>query len=290
MEDSFDRPTATPLLVGRWLAELMKVAAGLVDAYRPGAGVSARTREQLVLAVTEVNGCRWSAWVHASWLEFLGQRDPEEFLEPLFVYARSCAEEGRPLDTTVLEATYPPAMVRSVRAVVAHAELGNLVGNTADGTLERLLGRRPSAPVVALQDAAVVGLALPFVAPMAATALVMRTLTDLAPRLPAAQFVAGDHDDDAPNLVAHLLVEAAPTYLGHTLVRTGLLLSPVPLAVAVRMEGRSATLRVGRRRVSVSNGVSRDALVVLEGGTEPLLRVVASSIVRDVRTGRPLRR
>ncbi len=290
MEPTSDRLTAMPFFVGRWLAELLKVSGGLVDAYRPGVAISARTREQLVLAVTEVNGCRWSAWVHVSWLEFLGERDPEEFLEPLFAYARSCAEGGRPLDTTVLEAAYPPAMVRSVRAVVARTELVNLVETTADGAVERILGRRPSSPIVALQDAALVGLALPFVAPMAAAALAMRTLTDLAPQLPPAQFVVGDVDDEVPNLVAHLLVEAVPTYLGHTLVRTGLLLSPVSLAVAVRMEGRSATLRVGRRRISVSNGVSRDALVVLEGGAEPLLRVVASSIVRDVRTGRALRR
>lgn len=289
MEDAFDRPTATPVLVGRWLGELARVPVGLMDAYVPGLALDGRSREQLILAVTEVNGCRWSAWVHGAWLDFLGPRDPDEVLEPLFAYARACAEEGRPLDTTVLEASYPPEVVRSVRAVVARTELANLVGNTTDGVLERLLGRRPPAPMVALQEAATVAAALPFVAPMAATAAVMRTLTGMAPRLPTVEFVP-DGDDVEPNLVAHLLAEAVPTYLGHTFVRTGLLLAPVNLAVAVRMEGRSATLRVGRRRVSVSNGVSRDALIVLEGGTEPLLKIVAGSILRDVRTGRPLRR
>ncbi len=290
MEDPFDRPTATPWNMGPWLAELGRVPVGLVDAYLPGRVIAGRDREQLILAVTEVNGCRWSAWVHGHWLDFIGARDPEEFMEPLLAYARSCAEEGRPLDTTVLDAAYPPELVRSVRAVVARTELANLVGNTADGVLERLLGRRPPAPVVALQEVATVVGALPFVAPAIGAAALMRTLTSLAPRLPEAEFVAEEEGDDEPNLVAHLLVEAVPTYLGHTLVRTGLLLAPFTIAVAVRMEGRSATLRVGRRRVSVSNGVSRDALIVLEGGAEPLLKVVAGSIVRDVRTGRPLRR
>ena len=59
-----------------WLAELLSVPVGLVDAYLPiGRGVSARTREQLIVAVAEVNGNRYTAWVHGSWLDLLGPRD-----------------------------------------------------------------------------------------------------------------------------------------------------------------------------------------------------------------------
>src|SRR4051794_26872379 len=99
------RPTASAWKLGAWTAELLSVPVGLIEAYVPGsAGINARTREQIILAVTEVNGCRYSAWVHGAWQDFLGPRDPDEALAPLFDYARACAEAGVPLDTTTLDA------------------------------------------------------------------------------------------------------------------------------------------------------------------------------------------
>lgn len=276
-------PPPSPRRLAAWVGELARVPTGLAEAYVPGAGIPARTREQLILAVTDVHGHRTVAWVHGAWLDFLGRRDPAEALGPLFDYARTCAEVGAPLDTTTLQAAFPPKVVRSVRATVARAELGNAVGALVEGLGSRLLGRRrPPAADVAL-DAAAVAVAVPLVAPTVVLAGAMKLLARLAPDLPDVDLA----DADEANLVSHLLAEAAPSYLGHTFVRTGLVWSPVVVAVAFRMEGSSATIRLGRGRVEIDNGVTPDALVVVDGGVEALVSTVAGSILRDL--GVPLR-
>jgi hypothetical protein len=45
---------------------------------------------------------------------------------------------------------------------------------------------------------------------------------------------------------------------------------------------------VGRGRVTIRNGIEPDALAVVDGGVEPLLELVAGSILRDL--GVPVRR
>lgn len=293
----------TPLAwrLGTWMAELLSVPRGLIDSYVPGSnGLNARTREQLILSITEVNDCRYSAWIHGAWLDFLGPRDLDEALVPLFDYARACAEAGVPLDTTGLDAVYPRPLVRSLRATVAHAELANLVGNTIDdlgGQLGVGISSRAPSPVTAsiaassrwspvewIQNAATVTLAMPFVAPAFVTAVTMKAIARLAPSLPE---IAVPPPSEA-NLVVHLLAEAAPTYLGHAVVRTSLVWSPLPLSIAFRMEGTAATIRVGRGHVAIENGVQPDAMLVVDGGIEPLLQTVAGSILRDL--GAPIRR
>ena len=64
--------------------------------------------------------------------------------------------------------------------------------------------------------------------------------------------------------------------------------SPLPVAIAFRSEGQAATIRVGRGRVAVTNGVEPGALLIVDGGIEPLLQTVAGSILREL--GGPLRR
>ena len=129
-----------------------------------------------------------------------------------------------------------------------------------------------------------VAASLPLVGPTIALAGTMKVLARLAPALPEITLPPASE----ANLVVHLLAEAAPTYLGHAFIRTSLVWSPVPLAIAFRMEGLSATMRVGRGRVTISNGVLPDALLVVDGGVEPLLQTVASSILRDL--SKPIRR
>ncbi len=279
------RPRMSAWRFAAWATELLCVPVGLVEAYVPGTpGINARTREQLILAVTEVNGCRYTAWVHGAWLDYLGPRDPDEALAPLFAYARACAEAGVPLDTTTLDAVYPAAMVRSVRATVARAELANFVGNSFDDLRDRSIGRRSWSPALLCEDAVAVAMSLPLVGPTVALAGTMKVAARLAPDLPEISLPPASE----ANLVVHLLAEAAPTYLGHAFIRTSLVWSPVPLAVAFRMEGLSATMRVGRGRVAISNGVQPDALLVVDGGIEPLLQTVAGSILRDL--AKPIRR
>lgn len=252
-------PQAGPTLVdvdgprryGVWLAELVRVMPGLVEAHVPGTGgVDARTREQLILTVAAATDSRFLAWVHSAWREFLGGPEPDERIEPLLAFARASAEAGTPLDATLLEATYPAAVVRSTRATVARAELGSLLANTA---------------------------ALPVLLPAAAVAGALRLAVKLAPALPEPDLP----DDRDANLVVHLLAEALPNYLGHAVVRTVLLWNPLVLSVGVRMEGTGATLRIGQGKVRIVSGVDIDALIVVESGLEPLLHVAAGSILRQ---------
>src|SRR4051812_27272271 len=116
----------SPTRLGAWTAELLSVPGGLLGAYgvAPRSG-DPRTREQLIVAVAEANGARSTAWVHGAWLEFLGARDADDVLAPLFDYAAACARAGVPLDATTLEAAFPPELVRSVRATVAVAQISS---------------------------------------------------------------------------------------------------------------------------------------------------------------------
>lgn len=237
---------------GVWLAELVRVAPGLLGAHLPGwAGLDARTREHLIVTVADATGSRFMAWVHGAWQQFLGRIEPDEHIEPLIAFARSSAEAGTPLDATTLEAVYPASVVRATRATVARAELGSLVASTP---------------------------ALPVLLPTAAIAGVLRLAVRLAPALPEPELPP---ERDA-NLVVHLLAEALPDYLGHTIVRSVLLWNPLVLVVGVRIEGSGATLRIGQGRVQIVSGVQDDAIVVVEGGLEPLLHVAAGSILRQL--------
>src|SRR6202008_1691 len=95
--DPFPRRTATLGSVLPWIAELGRTIPGLVDSYARKDVLNPRTRERIILAVTEVNGCRYCAWIHGSWQDFLGDVDPADAGEALLAYARAGAEGGTPL-------------------------------------------------------------------------------------------------------------------------------------------------------------------------------------------------
>jgi alkylhydroperoxidase family enzyme len=276
--DPFPRRTATPAAMAPWLVELVRTLPDLVRTYVPGGPLDPRAREQIILAVTEVNGCRYCAWIHGSWQDFLGDVADADAEEALLAYARACAEAGEPLPVDDLLAVLPPEAVRSVRATVAQIEVANLVGNTVDGLLARLMRKRPLAPLAFAREAATIAIALPVAVPMLATAGAMRLADRLAPPLPEV-------DAPAPgeaNLLTHLLVAAVPTYLANALVRLGTVGLPAPVAIGIRAGRTEATVRVGRGSVAVENGIADDAVMVVEGEVEPLLRLATGSLVREL--------
>jgi|GEM_PF-2753309 len=276
--DSFPRRTATPAALAPWLVEVVRTLPGLVRSYAPRGPLDPRTREHVILAVTEVNGCRYSAWIHGSWQDFLGDVHHVDAHDALLAYARACAEAGRPLPADELRDVLPEAALSAVRATVAQIEVSNLVGNTVDGMLARLTRKRPMAPVAFAREAATVALALPIAAPLFTTAAVMRVAARWAPPLPVVEMPPTDE----ANLLAHLLAGAAPTYLANAVARLVLLGLPVPVAIGVRAGRTSATIRFGRRALAVENGISSDAVVVIEGEVEPLLELATGSIVREL--------
>jgi AhpD family alkylhydroperoxidase len=277
--DPFPRRTATLGLMVPWLAEVVTTLPGLVRSYGPGGALDPRTREQIILAVTEVNGCRYCAWIHGSWQEFLGNADHiADAEQALLAYARACAEAGRPLPADDLIGVLPPAAVRAVRATVAQIEVSNLVGNTVDGLLARLARKRPLSPIAFAREAATIAAAVPIAIPLLATAGAMRVAARIAPPLPEVEMPpAGE-----ANLLVHLLAAAAPAYLSNAVVRLALLGLPRPVAVGIRAGRTAATVRIGRGAIEVENGISRDTVVVVEGEVEPLLQLATGSIVREL--------
>ena len=283
--DPFSRRTADPVVLAPWLAELLRTAGGLVRSDLPGSPVDARTRERVILAVTEVNGCRYGAWIHGSWADYLGDRPEgdEEGVraeEALLLYARACADAGRPLDPEPLREVLPDEAVAAVRATVAQIEVSNLVGNTVDGLLARLTRRRPLDPPRAAVEAATVAAALPLALPMLAAGAAMRAVSRLAPPVPEIeQPPAGE-----ANLLVHLLAQTVPAYLANAGVRLATLGLPVPVSVGVRAGRTAATLRIGRGRIALENGIGPEAIVVVEGDIDPLLQLATGSLVRDLST------
>lgn len=283
--DPFPRRTADPVVLAPWLAELARTAGGLVRSYLPGSPVDARTRERVILAVTEVNGCRYCAWIHGSWADYLGERpageeEGDRAEEALLAYARACADAGRPLDPAPLRELLPDEAVAAVRATVAQIEVSNLVGNTVDGLLARLTRKRPLDPRHAAVEAATVAAALPLAVPMLAAGAAMRAVSRLAPAVPAIE----QPDAGEANLLVHLLAQTVPAYLANAGLRLALLRLPVPVAVGVRAGRTSATLRIGRGRVAIDNGIGPEAVVVLEGDIDPLLQLATGSLVRELTT------
>jgi AhpD family alkylhydroperoxidase len=280
--DPFSRRTADPLVLAPWLVELVATAGSLIRSYLPGSPIDARTRERVILAVTEVNGCRYCAWIHGSWAAYLGDavEGPADAEEALLDFARACAEAGRPLDTAPLADVLPPAAVAAVRATVAQIEVSNLVGNTVDGLLARLTRQRPLDPLRAVSEAATVTVALPLAVPLVLAAAAMRAVERLAPPVPEIR----TPPEDEANLLAHLLATTVPAYLANAGVRLALLRLPVPVSIGVRAGRTAATVRIGRGEVEVSNDVGADAVVVLEGEVEPLLQLATGSLVRELST------
>jgi hypothetical protein len=256
----------------------------VLQAYLPIGGIGSRTRQQLIVAVSEARGVRSIAWVNGSWLELLGATDPDDALSPLFDYARACAEAGAPLDATALSAAYPRSVIRSVRATVAVAHLGSALAGSAEELWTRTRTRRWGSSLDVATSVVGGSLALPWLVPSMAVAGAARVLARLAPSLPPVELPPATE----ANLVVHLLAEAAPSYLGHVLVRTGVAMSPVPVSIAFRMDGTAATIRLGRGRVAITNGIAPSVIAVVDGGVEPLVQLVAGSILKDL--GMPVRR
>lgn len=273
------RPTATRQRVAPWLVELGRTARGLASAYVPHLrAISSRSREQVVLAVTEVNGCRYTAWVHGAWSDFLGDDGADDALDVLLDYARASAVAGAPVEASQLDGVLPADAVRAVRATVAVAEMSTLLGNTVDALAERLRGHRPLDPGALAGEVVTVAVGVPLAAPLLLVAGAMRLATRLSPPMPSIESPPADQ----ANLVVAMLAEAIPAYLANALVRAVLLGLPRPLVVGVRAEGAAATVRLSRHRIELANGLAGDTAVVVDGGLDLLLDVASRALDRDL--------
>ncbi len=234
-----------------WLAELVRVAPGAIEARLPGLGVDARTREHMSEPVAAACGSPLVAWIHGAWRDFVGRVEPDDAVEPLLAFAQASADAGGPVDATVLQAVYEPSVVRATRATVALAGV------------QVAIARSPAVPLLI---------------PTAVMAGTLGAIARVAPPVPEPELPA----DGRTNLVMHLLASASPRYLAHAVVRPVLLRNPRVLSIGVRMEGVGATVHIGRGRLRITEGVADDVVAVIEDGLETLLHVAAGSIVRQV--------
>jgi hypothetical protein len=84
------------------------------------------------------------------------------------------------------------------------------------------------------------------------------------------------------NLLSHMLAAAIRSYLGNAGLRLVLLNLPAEVAIGVQAGRTTATVRLGRGKVALENGISGDARMVLEGEVEPLLRIATGSVLSEL--------
>jgi len=125
-----------------------------VRAVMKGEALAPAFRERLMLAVTEVNGCRYCQRAHARLaltaglsesdvaelaIGSLGGSPPEQV--PALLYAQHWAETGGHPDLEarrrILE-VYGPAQTEAIETALRVIRVGNLAGNTWDGLLYRV--------------------------------------------------------------------------------------------------------------------------------------------------------
>jgi len=93
--------------------------------------------------------------------------------------------------------------------------------------------------------------------------------------------VGGAAVGGALGLLGALAAEAVPVLLGNAAVRAAVLGSPVVISIGLRSGLARATVRVGRGRAQVVDGVDPASLVVLSGDIEPLIRLAAGVVLRE---------
>ena len=282
-----------------WVVEALACGPDVVAALRPGGPLPVRVRVHLAGCVLDTSrrstgGARAATgragatgeaplvgWIVDGRRAYVGPAPAGAALDALAAFAEMSATAAAPVDATTLEVTAGPGTARAARGIVAVTRLGDLVERSARSVVGRVVGTRPRELTRAVAETALVVPALPLVPWAFGSGLVSRVAAAAAPRVPAVSVDGGD----GSSLVAHVLAEAVPDLLGHALVRTVLLLSPVPVVIAVRLHGTAASICVGRGRVDVTEGVRPDAIAVIDGSLDSLVDVAVASVTRQLRGG-----
>lgn len=122
---------------------------------------SRRLREQVMLACTQVNDCRYCAWAHThlalkngvdiaamkALLNSSGQAPVNDQQGIAILYAQHFAEQQGRTDRDAqarLETVFTPVQQREIHAYLYAIYFANLSGNTFDALLSRLRGQKAS--------------------------------------------------------------------------------------------------------------------------------------------------
>ena len=114
-------------------------------------------REELMLAVSRLNGCRFCSWGHHEWAQISGVPDEElarlEQLDPsgfdrrkwvAISYVRALVKENfervQPELRRAMQHKYSPREIREIELIARVQDIGNRGSNTFDALLSRLRG------------------------------------------------------------------------------------------------------------------------------------------------------
>ncbi|MBN2469526.1 MAG: carboxymuconolactone decarboxylase family protein [Anaerolineae bacterium] len=151
----FSRRTLTTRAFVTMTRDLIRDRADIRAAAR-GGRVEHAFAEKIMLAVTQVNGCRWCNYGHTQAALAAGV-SPEEIQQLMalelgafpeeeavaLAFAQHYAEHKENPDPAAVQRLvdyYGPEMARDIRTYIRMITLGNLYGNTIDALLARLQG------------------------------------------------------------------------------------------------------------------------------------------------------
>lgn len=264
-----------PRAAAAWAVEAALTLPAALRSTVPGAPVPAALREDVLVAVAHAHGASAMAWVHEGWRSFAGRVPDGDVRLALAAHARAVAAAGHPAAHAALEGVLPPSAVRGVRAVAVRGRVeAEVEARTRRVIAAVLTGRLSPGTVVDLPLAA---LGVAAAAPALVTGAVLGALARRAPPVPEVEGA----DDPAVGLLGALAAEAVPVLLGNAAVRAVVLGSPTVLSIGLRSGASTATVRVGRGRAEVVDGIDADVLVVLQGDVEPLVRLAAGVVLRE---------
>jgi AhpD family alkylhydroperoxidase len=274
-DDPFTRRTATPATLLPWIGRIARDLPAQMGLYARRPAIDRSLRERIMMAVTDVNGCRYCSWIHGGWSELVA-KGPEARDDIALAYAREAAETGSLPPSTearaALEEVFSADEVRAIDAAVANIEVANLAGNTVDGLIARLTGARPRDPGAMLEEAAVVAAAAPIGLPLLALGTLFR---EAARRMPAVEIVTPDPGE--ANILVMMGAELLKKYRDVPFVRA-LAAGRLPFALGLRSVAMEATIRLSESHIALENGIADDVALIIEGEPDALLAVATGEV------------
>ncbi len=255
-------------------------------AHLPGAPVDARRRELVAEVVAGAAGRDDLADLHRRWLAVLGPAELTEVDDDVLTWAASSARAavaGRAVSGGALPEELDARTRRCLVALVRHGVAVAVTAEAATSLARRAGGRARPEVAASLGELAAVAAGGPIALPTVVIGGLVGAIGRLAPDAPAVE-IGPD-----PNLLTQLLAETLPTWLGSAWGRTLVRRLPVAVPIAVRSGLTGATVRVGRGRVVVENGIGEDIWALFDGEVDALLRAGSRSLARELRTARPRR-
>lgn len=264
-----------PRAAAAWGVEALHTLPAALRSALPGAPVPAALREDVLLAVAHAHGARAMAWAHGEWRAFCGSVPDGDVRLALAAHVEACARAGHPVETSRLADVLSSSAVPGVRAVVVRGRVEADLEARTRRVLAATRAGRPTATMLVDGPLALLGATV--AVPTLTIAAVVGAAARLVPPVPPVEGA----DDPTIGLLGVLAAEAVPVLLGNAAVRAVLLGSPMVVAIGLRSGRSTATVRVGRGRAQVVDGIADDVAMVLDGDIEPLVRLAAGVILRE---------